>query len=53
MNIDRFTNSLEFRLTVTASESPAQTFVSHAITRPHFKQFNKIPRSSSSPILIR
>jgi hypothetical protein len=34
VNIDRFTNRLEFAPTLAAPESLAQTFVSHPITPP-------------------
>jgi hypothetical protein len=36
VNIDRFTNGFEFALTLAASESLAQSFVSHAVAAPAF-----------------
>jgi len=36
LNINRFTNRLEFALALTASESLAQTFISHAVAPPAF-----------------
>src|SRR5256885_50758 len=36
VDVDRFTNRLEFALALAASESLAQTFISHPITAPAF-----------------
>src|SRR5439155_17287641 len=36
VDVDRFTNRLEFALTLAASENLAQTFVSHPVTAPAF-----------------
>jgi hypothetical protein len=36
VNIDRFADRLEFRLTLAASENSAEAFVSHAVTAAAF-----------------
>jgi hypothetical protein len=36
VNIDRFSNRFEFRLTLPATENLAETFVSHAVATSAF-----------------
>jgi hypothetical protein len=45
VNIDRFSNRLEFALRLATPENLPQSFVFMRLRRPYFAQFNKVPRS--------